>query len=406
MVSIRGNNIIKAINPSNRSEIKELSHEDYKHNVDKKIASIFNVKIESIKQQENLIKQPRGFFWDKIVRPIFGYKFDILRVKKNVRNEDLIAFHAAVAKITYEKRAEIIDIEKITEIHKRPCIEINKARINKLHEELKSELKVEEEVFEKCFQDFYNEKIKSKMQSEFNPNLESFKEDFKSFFYNRKQDLSDGIKKDLNGTIQQGLSKDVLKRFIDDATRMGKDDQYGVLNIEDSKIIFDEKKLEKSDEESKEQLETQCKNDLKTFKENLKKELKIKNVADENIEKFSDFIVYICSQTAEVDFLKNVLIQNLFRQGEQFITGFDLKKEFLAIQIKIEDDKTLKMEIQAKDPKKLFSTQKFLGLGAEDWNLAIKNPKSEITIELDKDQWKVKDGKISYQIENNIKEEK
>ena len=323
-------------------------------------------------------------------------------------NGDLFAFHAAVAKITYDERTEIVDIYKIIEIHKKDFIYINKARIMKFHEELKDEIQVEEEVFEKCFQDFYDEKIKPKMQREFNLNLESFKEDFKEFFYNRKQTLNDDTRKVLDENIQHDLSKDVSKRFIGDATRTEKKVYYRVLKIENGKICFDEKHgVDLEESKINEQLKAQCQDDLQTFKGELKKALRVKKVNNENIGKFTDFIVFLCSQVAEVDFLKNLIIPSIFREGEQFITGFDLKKDFLDIQIEIVDNKTLKMIIEAKDSKKLFTTQKFKGLGAEDWNLAIKNPKSETTFELDeKGQWKVKDGKISFQIENNAKEAK
>ncbi len=386
-----------------------LNEKDFDSWVNNTIADLFKVNVTDLETQEKEIKASRGFFWNKIVRRIFGYKFDILRMRNNVSEEKRMAFNAAVRKIDYETNLEIDTLLKGS--NRR--FDAQQNEINVIKKDLQQIIFKEEGVFvegdviNKAFVDFlkqsgWGKNFRAGFLKALTKDKKKFQDEFKVFFHKRVVSFDKKTRKNLDADIQTDLKTSSSDRFIKDAIRTGNVDKYGVINIEGSKIFFDIKKVTKLEGvgDDKDEMKRQCENDLHIFKGKLATALEGKKLSKENIGKFTEFIVYLGAQTAEVVFLKNLIISSIFRQGEQFITGFDLRKDFLDIQIEIKDENTLKMTIEAKDSKKLFTTQKLIGIGAEAWNLAIKNPKTETTFKLDETgEWKVEDVKVSFLME-------
>ena len=193
--------------------------------LDDQIGEMYGSDAAGLKAQEDKIKGSRISFWNKIVRLIFGYKFDILRVKNKLDVKDLNAFNAAVAKIDYET-SSAPDLLKTLRVSasrfKTREIIFDKIK-GELKNEFKNELKfkkdskgalsVEEEnfdnAFDNAFDDFLNENNGCKrslkgFQGLLKTDKKKFKEDFIEFFIKGEFDKIKGeLKDDLIGELNR-----------------------------------------------------------------------------------------------------------------------------------------------------------------------------------------------------------
>ncbi len=201
------NAVIRLAVPGNESCGLECTRTDYQENLDGAITKIFGVTVKDLKIQENLIKKSRGFFWDKIVRLIFGYKFDILIEEKKVSEADRQAFGAAVAKIKYETSSEpdLLKTLKVSEA----IFKNHQSKLDQIKSELKGDLSVEDKVFDKSFEAFLKKRAMGENSPEAFQKLlkmdkKKFKEDFIEFFIKGEFDKIKGeLKDDLIGELNR-----------------------------------------------------------------------------------------------------------------------------------------------------------------------------------------------------------
>ncbi len=310
------------------------------------------------------------------------------------RQEKLRLFYAALAKnildnypnlgLDFIKRCK----EKFQQQLKEDCKRIIREKFGS----------IEDVIFKKCFEDF----IRTKNISQLNC------EEFQNFFCNRKSTIDEESKNELLRIVESDLkAKSGFNCFIRDATR--NNGRYLVCEIKGDQITYSFKDVTNSDNEDlNEILESRCRQYHEEFKSDLQDKLREKKVEEKNIEKFRNFIFYLFSQVAEVTMLNGIILKNLFGNKECFLNGFDLRKSFLDIQIQILNSTTVEMKVKSKDGAKLFTTQilNMKDFIPSSWHLAIKNPRSEFTFELQEDQWTIKSGSISFEIVKNPEVEK
>ncbi len=387
---------------------KTLTNDKYDRWVNNTIAYQFEVNVKDIQEQENLIKESRGFFWDKIVRRIFGYKFDILRMRNNAKGKKKEAFKAAVAKIGYETNLEIETLLKISKKRSEDQIE----QIESIKGELKKEISVEDEIFDKAFEDFlrvsnWGENSLEAFQGLLKTDKVQFKKEFKDFFHERKVSLDEKTLKGLEGFVKKDMADNDLNDMLWlEAERTGLNDKYGVIaGRGDNKIEYTLIELKGDPAEIKAKWDER----IKQWKDSFNDFSKNNDIEKKNVELFQNLIIYLFSQSADHNFFADRLGLCLCSKDYGFF-GFDgLGRSQSNLTIEILDKKTIKMNIEAKDHDKLFKWKKGMNSKCEEifGLMGIINPKTETTFKLDKkDGWTVEDLKVSFEMEKVEKEDK